>query len=100
MLRFAARTQRLAVSTTTLLAVLSIHPLIAETVSPLTARGYTVLPVPQNVELGQQDFALTDGWQLVPGPAPVHRHIVRYERCVRCSPFGKPYSLRVTCPHF
>ena len=68
MLRFAARTQRLAVSTTTLLAVLSIHPLIAETVSPLTARGYTVLPVPQRVELGQQDFAFTDGWQLVLGP--------------------------------
>jgi hypothetical protein len=33
-------------------------------VPPLSARGYTVLPVPQNVALGSQDFAFTDGWQL------------------------------------
>jgi hexosaminidase len=44
--------------------ILGIFPLSAETVPPLSARGYTVLPVPQRVSLGEQDFALTDGWQL------------------------------------
>ena len=43
-------------------------PLIkAETLSPLSARGYNVLPVPQKVVLGSQDFTLADGWQLVLG---------------------------------
>jgi len=50
---------------TALLLVSWIFPLSAETVAPLTARGYTVLPVPQKVALESQDFALTDGWQLV-----------------------------------
>ena len=37
----------------------------AETLSPLTARGYTLLPAPQKVTLGPRDFPLADGWQLV-----------------------------------
>ncbi len=37
----------------------------ADTVSPLTARGYAVLPVPQKVLLGPRDFALTDEWHVV-----------------------------------
>jgi hexosaminidase len=40
-------------------------PLLSSTVSPLTERGYTVLPIPQKVSLGSRDFALTDGWRLV-----------------------------------
>ena len=48
-----------------LLLMLGIPPLLAETVSPLTSRGYTVLPVPQKVTLGPEDFAFADGWQLV-----------------------------------
>ena len=36
-----------------------------ETLSALTVRGYTVLPVPQRATLGPQDFVLSDGWQLV-----------------------------------
>jgi hypothetical protein len=36
----------------------------AETASPLFARGYTVLPTPQNVELSGKDFAVTNGWRL------------------------------------
>ena len=40
----------------------------AETLSVLAARGYAVLPVPQKVMLGSQNFALTDGWQLVLEP--------------------------------
>src|SRR6516225_6850459 len=43
-----------------LAAVLSAAP-----VSPLTARGYTVLPVPQKVVLKESEFALTDGWRVV-----------------------------------
>jgi hypothetical protein len=35
-----------------------------ETVSALFARGYTVLPTPQNVSLTGKDFALTQGWRL------------------------------------
>jgi Flp pilus assembly protein TadD len=34
-------------------------------VSLLTARGYSVLPVPQKVTVGPQDFEFSDGWQLV-----------------------------------
>jgi hexosaminidase len=45
--------------------LVAIHPLLAETVAPLTARGYTVLPIPQQVKLGPQDFALADGWLAV-----------------------------------
>ncbi|MGA3168066.1 MAG: glycoside hydrolase family 20 zincin-like fold domain-containing protein, partial [Terriglobia bacterium] len=36
----------------------------AETASPLFARGYTVLPTPQNVVLSGKDFAIMNGWQL------------------------------------
>jgi len=36
----------------------------AETASPLFARGYTVLPTPQNVKLSGKDFAITSGWRL------------------------------------
>ncbi|MGD0579301.1 MAG: beta-N-acetylhexosaminidase [Bryobacteraceae bacterium] len=48
-----------------LLLLIGIHPLLAETLSPLTSRGYTVLPIPQTVTLGPRDFALTDDWQVV-----------------------------------
>jgi hexosaminidase len=37
----------------------------AEILSPLAARGYTVLPVPQQVTLGPKDFMVTNAWQLV-----------------------------------
>ena len=36
----------------------------AATVSSLFARGYTVLPSPQKVELGQRDFRFTQDWRL------------------------------------
>src|SRR5579872_7467738 len=39
--------------------------LLGSTVSPLTERGYTALPIPQKVSLGSRDFPLTDGWRLV-----------------------------------
>jgi hypothetical protein len=35
--------------------------------SPLFARGYTVLPSPQKVRLGANDFELTHSWRLEPG---------------------------------
>jgi hexosaminidase len=35
-----------------------------EAQSSLIARGYRILPVPQKVTLGPQDFTFTDGWQL------------------------------------
>ena len=43
-------------------------PARTETLSPLTGRGYAVLPVPQKVALGPKDFAFTDGWQLLSSP--------------------------------
>ena len=46
------------------LFLMAIPFLRGETVSPLTARGYAVLPIPQKVSLGPRDFALTDGWRL------------------------------------
>jgi hypothetical protein len=33
-------------------------------VSPLFARGYTVIPEPQKVSLGAKDFAFVQSWQL------------------------------------
>jgi hypothetical protein len=39
-----------------LLLLMGIQPLLAETLSPLTARGYTALPIPQTVTLGPRDF--------------------------------------------
>jgi len=56
---------RLQVCASLVLLLVSLPPLPAGTVSPLTARGYTALPIPQQVTLGAQDFAVSDGWQLV-----------------------------------
>jgi hexosaminidase len=36
----------------------------AQTVSPLFARGYTVIPEPQNVSLGTSDLTFSQDWQL------------------------------------
>src|SRR5579871_831991 len=51
--------------TRNILLLIATPSLFAATVSPLTERGYTVLPVPQKVVLGEADFPITDGWQLV-----------------------------------
>jgi hexosaminidase len=40
----------------------------AATVSPLYARGYTVLPSPQRVKLGEGDFRFSRDWSLQLGP--------------------------------
>lgn len=40
----------------------------AATVSPLFARGYTVLPSPQVVNLGRKDFEVTGAWRIEIGP--------------------------------
>jgi len=48
--------------------IAGIPPSSAETLSPLSARGYTVLPVPQEAALGSGDFPFADGWQLVLEP--------------------------------
>ncbi len=42
--------------------------LLAQTVSPLLARGYTVIPEPQRVSLKVEDFSFGDRWQLRLGP--------------------------------
>ncbi len=38
--------------------------------SPLRARGYTVLPTPQQVELAPGDVKLDDAWQIAPQDLP------------------------------
>src|ERR1035441_4342973 len=40
----------------------------AATASPLFARGYTVIPEPQEVTLSGQDFEFTSTWRVVLGP--------------------------------
>ena len=66
MFRFESLARRLATpELAILLLLIGIRPLPADTVSPLTSRGYTVLPIPQKVMLGPHDFALMDGWQVV-----------------------------------
>ncbi len=47
-----------------LLLLLSLSSLSAVTVSPLLSRGYTVLPPPQKVNLGPEDFEFTADWRL------------------------------------
>src|SRR5690349_7144222 len=47
------------------LLITGVHPAVAQAVSPLTARGYTVLPIPQKVVLGKEDFAISDAWHIV-----------------------------------
>src|SRR6266478_4004524 len=50
---------------------LAIAPVHAETVSPLQARGYTVMPQPQVVKLGASDFEFGAGWKIeVQGAGP------------------------------
>lgn len=48
-----------------MLFALAISPLVGEAVSPLSARGYTVLPVPQSVKLGVEDIVVNDEWRIV-----------------------------------
>jgi hexosaminidase len=40
-------------------------PAEAASPSPLFARGYTVMPEPQKVELSDNDFLFGNGWRLV-----------------------------------
>ena len=43
----------------------------ADTLSPLAARGYTVMPQPQMVRLGASDFPFSRDWRLeLQGVAP------------------------------
>ena len=50
------------------LVIAAIAPMLftspAQTVSPLFARGYTVIPDPQKVSLGASDFAFNPSWQM------------------------------------
>ncbi len=51
------------------LCLVGLHlPGFGETVSPLFSRGYTVLPSPQKVALGANDFEFTPAWQFEVGP--------------------------------
>src|SRR5881397_1425522 len=57
---------------TGLLLMLSVlAPARPDTVSPLYARGYTVMPEPQSVKLGPSDFPFGADWKLeVQGTSP------------------------------
>ena len=46
----------------------SAPPGRAATLSPLFARGYTVIPTPQRVTLGTSNFEVTPAWRLELGP--------------------------------
>ena len=50
---------------------LAVPPVHAETVSPLQARGYNVMPQPQVVKLRASDFEFGSDWKIeVQGAAP------------------------------
>src|SRR5579872_3593023 len=53
-----------------LIISLAIVPSWAETVSPLFARGYTVMPQPQVVKLGTSDFAFGGDWRIEASGVP------------------------------
>jgi len=48
------------------LALLFLSPAKADTVSPLLARGYVVMPQPQAVRLGATDFPFARDWNVLP----------------------------------
>ncbi len=77
----------LGVAGLTLLTMLGFQAR-AETASPLFARGYTVLPTPQNVMLSGKNFAIMSGWQLelAGGMKPVDVAIttLKEELAARC----------------
>ncbi|MGD0129995.1 MAG: beta-N-acetylhexosaminidase [Terriglobia bacterium] len=52
--------------------VVTAHP---ETVSALYARGYTLLPEPQQVNLGQGEFRISSGWRVEVGPGVDSRDV-------------------------
>lgn len=58
------RTCGMALARLLALALCLPHWGYAETVSPLSARGYAVLPVPQRVKLEDGDFPFGPGWRL------------------------------------
>ena len=39
-------------------------PVLSQSSSPLVSKGYSVLPIPQNVTLTGKDFALEGSWKL------------------------------------
>ncbi|MCC6365984.1 MAG: beta-N-acetylhexosaminidase [Bryobacterales bacterium] len=47
-----------------ILALFLSLPAVADTVSPLFARGYTVMPQPQVVKLGTGEFVFSEDWKL------------------------------------
>src|SRR5262245_34924887 len=57
------QTNRHVVSVLVLLCIATVARASGPT--PLFARGYTVIPEPQNVELTGSDFAFGSDWQLV-----------------------------------
>jgi hypothetical protein len=58
-------TRRWVLLTTSVVACIGVAIAVrAATVSPLFARGYTVIPEPQKVELSGRDFEFGDTWRL------------------------------------
>jgi hypothetical protein len=65
MLRLPNWNLRRAALLAALLLLLGAANLPCDVVSPLSTRGFTVLPIPQKVTITSQDLTLSDGWQLV-----------------------------------
>src|ERR1035441_9910098 len=61
---------------------------LAQTVSPLLVRGYTVIPQPQKVSLEKEDFSFGEGWRLrlEPGARSEERCVGKESRS-RWSPY-------------
>jgi len=55
---------RVLLATSVFAIICVARALLAATVSPLLARGYTVIPEPQKVELSGRDFEFNDSWRL------------------------------------
>jgi hexosaminidase len=49
-------------------AVVLNPPARSETLSPLAARAYAVLPVPQKAVVGSKEFTLSDDWRILVSP--------------------------------
>ena len=74
--------------------LLAIAPVHAETVSPLQARGYTVMPQPQVVKLGPWDFEFGPDWKIEAqgaGPNDVAIETLKDELDRRIKVFGGNY---------
>jgi hypothetical protein len=72
---------------------------MAQTVSPLYARGYTVIPQPQRGHMDGRDFTFNEEWKLqVDASVPSHPYFTRIS-CPESPPLFPLLTRYLFCPY-